>query len=165
MYMGSYIIFKHFDSMTVYRDPAFVIWWNLGLLYSWRLKIVQPLKVFVKEFFKCFSDNLNFILISWWFLYNFNNIKSCIKALSPKTRGSPWRCSIREAVLKNFSILTGKHLIWSFFLKKHLRTAGSGMIAESNDSGKYSLFFLLETIGIKTIAEANSPSYQTFLQK
>ena len=30
-------------------------------------------------------------------------------------RTSHWRCSIKKAVLKNFTIFTGKHLCWSLF--------------------------------------------------
>ena len=71
---------------------------------------------------------------------------------SHSCRRSPQRCSIKKPVLKNFTILTGKHLCWSlFWLKlrqetptqvfsceycenfkntyfgKHLRTAVSGL--------------------------------------
>ena len=35
-------------------------------------------------------------------------------------RSSHQRCSIIKAVLKNFAIITGKHLCWSFFLIKLL---------------------------------------------
>ena len=34
------------------------------------------------------------------------------------SRSSRRRCSIKKAVLKNFTIFTGKHLCWSLFLTK-----------------------------------------------
>ena len=37
---------------------------------------------------------------------------------SLNSRSSHQRCSIEKAVLKNFSIFTGKHLCWSFFFLK-----------------------------------------------
>ena len=33
-------------------------------------------------------------------------------------KSSHWMCSIKQAVLKNFTIFTGKHLCWSLFLIK-----------------------------------------------
>ena len=37
------------------------------------------------------------------------------------SRNNHWRCSVKKAVLKNFSNFTGKHLFWSLFLiKLHL---------------------------------------------
>ena len=35
-----------------------------------------------------------------------------------KCRSSHRRCSVKKAVLKNFTIFTGKHQCWSPFLKK-----------------------------------------------
>ena len=33
-------------------------------------------------------------------------------------KSSHWRCSTKNAVLKNFAIFTGKHLCWSLFLTR-----------------------------------------------
>ena len=37
------------------------------------------------------------------------------------SRSSHQRCSMKNAVLKNFAILTGKHLCWSFFITKFIK--------------------------------------------
>ena len=49
----------------------------------------------------------------------FTDFLSCIYRKQKKSlnsRSSHQRCSIEKAVFKHFSIFTGKHLCWSFFL-------------------------------------------------
>ena len=50
------------------------------------------------------------------YLHKFWKLHISKQKKSLHSRTSHQRCSIEKAVLKNFSIFTGKHLCWSFFL-------------------------------------------------
>ena len=47
-------------------------------------------------------------------------------------KSSHLSCSIKEAVLKNFSIFTGKHLCWSFFFNFIKRDSNTGVFMLQN---------------------------------
>ena len=51
--------------------------------------------------------------------YFFNNVKTKSSSEENKNR----RCSVKNGVLKNFTIFAGKHLCWSLFLIKLQRPA------------------------------------------
>ena len=54
----------------------------------------------------------------WILLYKYFSSWEILRNYSTIFRSSHWRCSIKKTILKNFVILTGKHLCRGIFLNK-----------------------------------------------
>ena len=91
-----------------------IIWLNRSIV---KAMFIQKIRfAFLKQ--KNFSSS-NFWQSSFRCLWRSLSWLQCVEQINPKTfRSSHLRCSIKEAVLKNFAIFTGKHMFWNLFLIK-----------------------------------------------
>ena len=90
-----------------------IIWLNRSIV---KAMFIQKIRfAFLKQ--KNFSSS-NFWQSSFRCLWRSLSWLQCVEQINPKTfRSSHLRCSIKEAVLKNFAIFTGKHVLESLFDK------------------------------------------------
>ena len=75
-----------------------------------------------------------------WFLRNFwENLFWEISKFCKKLRSSHQKCSIKKAVLKNFTIFTGKYLYWSLFLIKSQDWRPTTLLKGDSNTGVFLL--------------------------
>ena len=102
---------SYFRYSAVYNSPVMLIAVNLLLV-----KVLLA-RESVAVFESILISSRSITLIYFWIINSyFGKVKVLVERKFYKS--SHQMCSIKTAVLKNFSIFTGKHLCWRIFLTK-----------------------------------------------
>ena len=103
--------------------------WNVALLWKWLITVLclkYPL-IFLENNYKKSYLQFLFSVLVWkngssgkniYCAFLHDNERPTQGLINTMLRSSHQMCSVKEAVLKNFAIFTGKHLCWSLFLTK-----------------------------------------------
>ena len=120
-------MFSHFSKLGLFLVSCLVFGqFQSGCLYFW---------LFLKKIMKtCKYIHWN-SSPSYTILHPLIQLISIRKLRKKLYRSSHKRCSIKKGVLKNFAILTGKHLCWSLFLIKLQAWRSATLLKRDSSTG------------------------------